>query len=83
MVNVASSQVFFNIVFELFSGMTLVSFASSELTIRQMTSYAVFVHSNDMPHSAKLSRKQHSFDAGGVGALQDIQIGDIVLPVYS
>ena len=78
--NVAPSQVFLNIVFELLSRMTLISFASSELTIKQMMRYTVTVHSNDMPHPAKLSLKQHSFNAGGVGALQDFQIGDTVLP---
>ena len=81
--NVAPSQVFFNIVFEPLSGTTLISFASSELTIKQMTRYAVTVHSNDMSHLAKLSVWQHSFDPGGVGALQDFQIGDTVLPVNS
>ena len=46
----------------------MISFASSELTIKQMTWYMVTVHSNDIPHPVKLSLKQHSFDAGGVGA---------------
>ena len=81
--NVAPSQVFFNIVFELLSGMTLISFASSELTIKQVTSYAVTVHSNNMAHSAKLNLMQHSFNADGVGMLQYFQLGDIVLPANS
>ena len=70
MVNVAPSQVFFNVVFEPLSGMTLISFASSELTMKQMTKYVVTVHSNYVSHPAKLSFKQHSFDAGGVCMLQ-------------
>ena len=74
---------YLNVVFEPLSGTTLISFASSELTIKQMTRYAVTVHSNGMPHPAKLSLKQHSFDAGGVGALQDFQIGDTILPANS
>ena len=81
--NVALSQVFFNTVFEPLSGMTLISFTSNELTIRQMSSYAVTVHSNDLPHLAKLSLKQHSFDAGGVGMLQDLKIGNTVLQANS
>ena len=81
--HVATLQVFFNIVFELLSGMTLISFASSELTIKQMMRYAVTVHSNDMSHPAKLSLKQNSFDAGGVGMLQGFQIGDTVFPANS
>ena len=81
--NVEPSQVFFNIVFEPLSGMTLISFASSELTIKQMTRYTGTVHSNDMPYSAKLSFKQNSFDAGGVNARQDFQIEDTVLPANS
>ena len=81
--NVAPSQVFFNTVFELLSGTTLISFASSELTIKQMMRCTVTVHSNDMPHPVKLSLKQHSFDAGGVGAFQDFQIDDTVLPQNS
>ena len=54
-----------------------------EVTIKQMTRYAVIVYSNNMPHPAKLSVKQHSLDAGGAGALQDFQIGDTVLPENS
>ena len=81
--NVAPSQVFFNIVFEPLSGTTLISFANSELTIKQMTRYVVTVHSNDMPHPVKMSCKHLSFDAGGVGAFQDFQIADMVLPVNS
>ena len=81
--NVAPSQVFFNIVFEPLSGTTLIFFASSELTIKQMTRYVVTGLSIGMPHPVKLSLKQHSFDAGGVGALQDFQIGDTVLPANS
>ena len=39
--NVAPLQVFFNIVLELLSGMTLISFASNELNIKQTRKYAV------------------------------------------
>ena len=77
--NVAPLKDFFNIVFEPLSGTTLISFASSEFAIKQMTRNVVTVHYNDIPHPAKLSLKQHSFDVGGVGALQDFQIGDTVL----
>ena len=83
MVTVAQSQIFFNIVFEPLSGMTSISFASSELTIKQMIRYVVTVKSNDMSHPVKLSLKQHSFDDGRVGALQDYQIGDTALPATS
>ena len=41
-----------------------------------MTRYGVIVHSNDSP-------TQHSFDTGGVGTLEDFQIGDTVVPVNS
>ena len=81
--NVAPSQVFIKIVFEPLSGTTLISFASSEFAIKQMMRYVVTVHSNNMPHPVKLSLRQHSYDVGGVGALQDFQIGDMVLPVNS
>ena len=63
--------------------MTLISFASNEFTIQKMTRYAITVYSNDMPHHTKLNLKQNSFNAGGVGALQDFQTGDTVLPVNS
>ena len=54
----APLQVFFNIFFELLSGRTLISFASSELTLKQIRRYVVTVHSNDMSHPAKLSFRQ-------------------------
>ena len=48
-----------------------------------MMRYVVTVYSNDMPHPVKLRLKQQSFYAGGVGVLQDFQIGDTVLSVNS
>lgn len=71
-----------------FLWITLISFACIELTIQTVDDKvcrSVNVHSNDMPHPAKLDLQQHRFYADVVHlfAFQDFQICDIALSVNS
>ena len=58
----------------------LVSLAELELSIHQASWYPKFLHADYMPHPSKLGLDEHRLDAGGICTVQDLKIGDAVLP---
>ena len=61
----------------------LVSLAELELSVHQASWQPKLLHSDDMPHPSKLSLDEHGLNAGGVGTLKNLQVGDVVLPADS
>ena len=61
----------------------LVSFAELELSIHQASWHPKLLHADYMPHPSKLGLEEHGPDTGGVFTVQDLKIGDAVLPVES
>jgi len=57
----------------------LVSLAELELSVHQASWHPKLLHSDDMPHPTKLSLDEYGLNAGGVGTLQVLQVGDVVL----
>ena len=61
----------------------LVSLADLELSIHQASWHPKLLHEDYMPHPSKLGLDEHGLDAGGVCTVQDLKIGDAVLPFDS
>ena len=56
-------------------------FASAEFAVENGLSYSGVVHTWDVTRPSKLSEHQHGFNACCVCSLQDVLVGDIVMPL--
>ena len=59
---------------------TLVSFAGLELPVHQVSQHPTFLHSNHVSNPSKLGLDDGSLYAGGLSLIENLQIGDVVLP---
>ena len=73
----------FHSVFETQSWAASVSFAELEFPIQQASWHPELFHSDNVPHQTKLGLNEHGLDAGGLGTLYDLNVGDMVLPADS
>ena len=59
---------------------TLISFAGQEFPVYQASRHATLLHSNHVSNPLKLGHDDGGFYAGGLSLIDDLQIGDVVLP---
>ena len=59
---------------------SLVSFTGRELPVHQASRYPTFFHSNHVSNPSKLGLDDGGLYAGGLSLIEDLQIGDVVLP---
>ena len=62
---------------------TLVSFAGLEFLIHQASRHPRLLHSNYVSNPSKLGLDDGGLYAGGLCLIEDLQIGDVVLPGWS
>ena len=62
---------------------TRVPFAMNYLRTQQASRDAKFLYAEGMPHPSELSLDAYGFDADGFSTVQDIKVGDMILPAYS
>ena len=48
--------------------------------MHQESWHPAFLHSDEIPHPSKLGPDEHGLDASGMSTLQDLKIGNVVLP---
>ena len=55
-----------------------VRFGMGKFTIQQASRDAILLHAEDMPHPPELG-----LDEGGFSRVQDVKVGDMILPAQS
>ena len=58
----------------------LASFVEHQLSIKQWAWHAVFLHPDDMSYPTKVGLEKHCFNVCCLDSIQDLKIGDLVLP---
>ena len=59
---------------------TLISFAGLKFPVHQGSRHPSLLHSNHVSNPSKLGLDDGGFYAGGLSLIEDLQIGDVVLP---
>ena len=59
---------------------SLVSFAGLEFPVHQACRHPTLLHSNHVSNPSKLGLDDGGLYAGGLSLIEDLQIGDVVLP---
>ena len=59
---------------------TLISFAGLEFPVHQASWHPTLLHSNHVSNPSKLGLDNGGLYAGGLSLIEDLQIGDVVLP---
>ena len=78
--DVAPLEMGFNCVFIPQFWSTLVSFTGLELPVHQASQYPTLLHLNHVSNPSKLGLDDGGLYAGGLSLIEDLQIGDVVLP---
>ena len=79
-IGMAPLEIGFDCVFILQFWSTLVSFASLEFPIHQVSQHLTLLHSNHVSNPSKLGLDDGCLNAGGLSLIEDLHIGDVVLP---
>ena len=59
---------------------TLISFAGMKFPVHQASRHPTLLHSNHVSNPSKLGLDDGGLYAGGLSLIEDLQIGDVVLP---
>ena len=79
-IDVAPLEIGFDRVFIQQFWSTLVSFAGLEFHVHQASRHPTLLHSNQVSNPLKLGLDDGGLYAGGLSLIEDLQIGDVVLP---
>ena len=79
-IDVAPLEIGFDRVFIPQFWSTLVSFAGLECPVQQASRHLTLLHSNHVSNPSKFGLDDGGLYAGGLSLIEDLQIGDVVLP---